>query len=1010
MAKTIPHYRIEPPRYFIFVIVAYKPMRNLIVCIASLLFLLVSGKVSAQNNGIDFLNYVDSPWVDSVFNTLTPEEKIAQLIVVAAYSNRGDEHRQEIFRMIRDKKVGGLIFFQGGPGRQAALINQYQAASDVPLLIAMDAEWGLGMRLDSTVSYPYQMTLGAIRDNDLLYQMGLHIGQQLRRAGVHVNFAPVVDVNNNPDNPVINYRSFGENRTKVAEKGIAYMKGLQDANVLATAKHFPGHGDTDTDSHYALPQIGHSRKRLDTLELYPFKELIKAGVGGVMVAHLNVPALDSSGLPTTLSKPVITGLLKEELGYEGLIVTDAMNMKGVTASKPAGVADKDAIVAGNDILEFTEDVPRAIAEIRQAIRQGAISQGDVDLKCRKMLALKQWVGLHKYEPVQTAGIQHDLNSPPYKLLRRKLVEASLTVLKNESGLLPLQDLETLKIASIAFGTSAETEFQKHLSLYHKIRHFSLPSDASVLLIDSIKRELASYNLVIGGVHDKSVRPLNRHNFSADVVRFINELGNSKRSVIALFKNPYVLTSLAGAANADGLIMAYQDDPETEALTAQLIFGGISAGGRLPVTVGDLFEEGDGIDVKGGIRFEYTLPEDAGMDSETLIGGIDSLVAQALDAKAIPGCQVLVARDKKVVLYKAYGLHTYSDTVTVKPTDLYDLASVTKISTSMAALMKLYDEGKFKLDATLADYLPKFKRSNKADIPMYDILTHQGRFIPFIPFYMKTTRKNGSYKWATIRKDSSERFPISLGEGLYLHRKYPDKMVKGIRKSPLRAEKKYVYSDFFFMLAPRVVESMIDKPFAEYLNEHFYEPLGATTVTFNPLKEYPANRIVPTENDYIFRHTTVHGTVHDENAAMMQGVSGHAGLFGNANDLAKLMQMYLDMGAYGGDRYIKEETLREFSRTQFPENDNRRALGFDKPNLEYQGVNNNTAKGAGPNSFGHTGFTGTFTWMDPDTGLLYIFLSNRVNPTRANSRLYRLNTRTQIQQVMYDALEAGNIEQ
>lgn len=985
------------------------PMRHLMVYFASLVFLLISGGVDAQNSNIAFLNNLHSPWVDSVFNTLSPEEKIGQLIVVAAYSNRGDEHRQEILKMIRERKIGGLIFFQGGPGRQASLINQYQNASEVPLLIAMDAEWGLGMRLDSTISYPYQMALGAIQNNDLIYQMGIDIGRQMRRAGVHVNFAPVVDVNNNPNNPVINYRSFGEDKHKVAEKGIAYVKGLQEANVLATAKHFPGHGDTDTDSHYALPFIGHSRERLDTLELYPFKELIKAGVGGIMVAHLNIPALDSSGLPTTLSRPVITDLLKETLGYKGLIVTDAMNMRGVTASKPAGVADKDAIVAGNDILEFTEDVARAISEIRQAVRQGTISQNEIDLKCRKMLALKQWAGLHEYEPVKVSGIDDDLNAPEYKLAKRNLVESALTVLKNERQLLPLRALDTLKIASISFGRSGLTPFQQNLALYDSIRNFSLPADAGTVLIDSVRRELARYNLVIGGIHDSGIRPLNRLDFSPDVLAFLDELSNTKPFVLAVFKNPYVLTKIPGGLRADALIVAYQDDAETEALTAQLIFGGISASGRLPVSVGDLFAAGDGIDVHGGIRFEYTLPEDAGLDSETLYGGVDSLVAQALDVKAIPGCQVLVARDKKVVLYKAYGLHTYSDTVTVKRTDLYDLASVTKISTSMAALMKLYDEGKFRLDATLGDYLPKFKRSNKADIPMSDILTHQARFIPFIPFYQNTVRKNGSYKWSTIKRDSSERFPITLGNGLYLHRKYPDKMVKGIRKSPLRPEKKYVYSDFFFMLAPRVVESMIDEPFAQYLDENFYERLGATTVTFNPLKQYPDNRIVPTEDDYIFRHRPVHGTVHDENAAMMRGISGHAGLFANANDLAKLMQMYLDMGEYGGDRYIKEETLREFSRTQFPDNDNRRALGFDKPNLEYRGVNNNTAKGAGPNSFGHTGFTGTFAWMDPDTGLLYIFLSNRVTPTRANTRLYQLNTRTQIQQVMYDALEAERLQ-
>ena len=970
----------------------------------ALVFLSGIGQAIAQKSEPEFLKFTDSQWVDSVMASLTPDERIAQLILMAAYSNRGAEHRRDVLKMIREKKIGGLIFFQGGPGRQVSLINEYQTASRVPLLIAMDAEWGLGMRLDSTISFPYQMTLGAVQDKQMIYEMGAEIGRQLKRVGAHVNFAPVVDVNNNPANPVINYRSFGEDKRGVASRGIAYMKGLQDQNVLATAKHFPGHGDTDTDSHYALPNIGHSRERLDSLELFPFRQLIEAGVGGVMVAHLNIPVLDQSGLPSTLSKPIITDLLRNELGFSGVIVTDAMNMRGVTASRPPGVADKDAVLAGNDILEFTEDISRAITEIRQAIRQGHITRDMIDQRCRKMLALKQWVGIQDRRAIPVTDIADDVNTPEAGLLRRKLLSAALTVLKNESNIMPVQGLDTMTMASVSFGRDTITAFQQTLSLYSEVRHFQLSLQADQLQIDSVRNLLKNYDLVFGAIHDNSVRPLNRLELSPDLMNFIAELNSRKNFILTLFKNPYVAEGIRDITSVDGLIVAYQDDAETESLAAQLIFGGVGASGRLPVSIGDIFSEGDGLDLQGGIRFAYTLPEDAGMDSGILIKGIDSLVAQALDAKAIPGCQILIARNKKIVFHKAYGLHTYSDTVSVKLTDLYDLASVTKISTSMAALMKNYDEGKFRLNATLGDYLPKFRRSNKRDIPMYDILTHQGRFIPFIPFYQKTFRKNGGYKWATLKKDSSERFPIRLTDQLYLHRKYPVKMVKGIRKSPLRDEKKYVYSDFFFMLAPRVVESMIEGSFEDYLQRNFYRPLGATTVTFNPVRRFPENRIVPTENDYLFRRQPVHGTVHDENAAMMNGVSGHAGLFASANDLAKIMQMYLDMGTYGGREYIRKETLQEFSRTRFPENDNRRALGFDKPNLKYLGVNNNTAKGAGPNSFGHTGFTGTFAWMDPDTGLLYIFLSNRVTPTRENTRLYQLNTRTQIQQVMYDALD------
>jgi len=752
---------------------SFTHMKKLFICIFVLSHCCFIFSSHAQKTDPPFLNALNTHWVDSVFNTLTPDERIAQLILVAAWSNRGDQHREEILRIIREQKVGGLVFFQGGPARQVRLINQYQSASKVPLLVAMDAEWGVGMRLDSTIRYPFQMTLGALQDNDLIYEMGREIAQQLKRTGVNMNFAPVVDVNNNPDNPVINFRSFGESKFKVAQKGIAFMKGMQDENVLTTAKHFPGHGDTDTDSHLALPRINHPRERLDSLELYPFRQMIDAGVGGVMVAHLNIQALDPSGVPSTLSRPIITDLLKNELGFRGLIVTDAMNMKGVTASNPPGVVDKDAILAGNDMLEFTEDVPRAVSEIRNAIRQGLISQSEIDARCRKMLAVKYWTGLHKFTPIGVSGLAAALNNPSAMLTNRKLTEAALTVLRNERNVIPVRGLETLRVASVSFGVNTLTSFQKTLGLYTGVKHFTVPPQAGVTELEGLRSELRSFNLVIGAIHDNGIRPANTLDFSPEVVNFISELAQRENVIMAVFKNPYVLDKINNISGADGLIVAYEDNVNAEELAAQLIFGGVGASGRMPVSVGTEFPEGDGMDVQGGIRMGYTIPEEVGMDSKTLFAGIDSLVAQALDVKAIPGCQVLVARNKKVVFYKAYGLHTYSDTVKVKLNDLYDLASVTKISTSMAAVMKLFDEGKFKLDATLGDYLPKFKRSNKAEIPMYDILTHQGRLIPFIPFYQRTHRKNGSYKWATIRKDSSVRFPIKVGNNMYLHRKYPD---------------------------------------------------------------------------------------------------------------------------------------------------------------------------------------------------------------------------------------------
>ncbi|MBK5193781.1 MAG: serine hydrolase, partial [Flavobacteriaceae bacterium] len=799
-------------------------------------------------------------------------------------------------------------------------------------------------------------------------------------------------------------RSFGENKYNVAEKGIEYMRGLQDGGVLPTAKHFPGHGDTATDSHFALPQINHSLARLDSLELYPFREIIKAGIGGVMVAHLDIPALDSTGVPSTLSKPIITGLLKNELNFEGLIVTDAMNMKGVTKDNSPGIVDKDAILAGNDLLEFTVDVPLAIAEIRKAINQGLISQAEIDKRCRKLLALKQWAGLNEYQPTSSIDLLEELNTSDAELFSRKLTEASLTVLKNNNDLLPLKDLGNLQIASVSFGNEKITSFGESLELYANVAQFHLSNDATAEQVLEIKKELKNYNQVIAAVHDESKFPRNNLELSTEAQEFLSELSGKKNTVIAFFKNPYVINQLEGIENAPALILTYQDSKNAQDLAAQLIFGGIGASGKLPVSIGEKFKEGDGLDIEGGIRFKYTLPEEVGMHSEILYKRIDSLMQEAINAKAIPGGQILVARNQKVIFHKAYGEHIYSDTTRVKLTDIYDLASVTKVSSALPALMKLYDEGKFNLEAGIETYLPYFKNSNKAGVTFREILAHQAGFKPWIAYWKSTLRKNGSYKWNTIKKDSSARFPIKITSTMWLHKRYKSKIFKAIKKSPLEHERKYLYSGLAFYLLPTIVEEITDEDFIAYTDKNFYNPLGATTLTYKPMEKFPLSRIVPTENDYLFRKMPIHGTVHDEGAIMMNGISANAGLFANANDLAKLMQMYLNKGNYGGRQYISAKTIEEFTKYQFPENDNRRALGFDKPSLGERKAGGNTARDASDLSFGHTGFTGIMVWMDPAEDLLYIYMSNRVQPTRDNTRLYQLNTRTKIQQVLYDAIK------
>ncbi len=949
-----------------------------------------------------FLN-AHQQWVDSVFTTMTPDERIAQLIMVAAYSNRDKAHFDTISKYVQQYKIGGLVFFQGGPVRQASLYNRYQSLAKVPLWIAIDGEWGLGMRLDSTIRFPYQMTLGAVQNDTLLYRMGLEVGRQCRRIGIHINFAPVVDVNNNANNPVINFRSFGENKDNVARKSIAYMRGMQDAGIMTTAKHFPGHGDTDADSHYALPLIRHGRQRLDTLELYPFRKIIEAGVGGVMVAHLSIPSLDSTkNLPSTLSKPIVTGLLKNELGFQGLAFTDAMNMQGVTKYFPPGVADMRAILAGNDVLEYTADIPRAISEIKKAIKNGLITQAEIDARCRKVLAAKAWVGLNNYKPVELTNLVQDLNTYEAQLLNRQLSEAALTVLENKHNLIPLRQLDTLRIATVSVGVNGRSDFSRMVSNYAKADNFTLPVNSTAADVNRVKAQLSKYNLVVVSIHVPSIRPPRNYGITEGMTSAVRELVEGGKTVAVLLGNPYTLNKFPGLKEARTLVLAYQDNKDTQEMAAQLLFGAVKANGKLPVTV-NAFREGMGQPLSSVNRLKYTMPEEVGIRSEILYAKIDSLAENAVRQKATPGCVVLVAKDGRVILEKAYGYHTYENRQPVETTDIYDLASVTKISTSLAALMKLTDEGKFNVDNTLAGYLPEYRRSNKAGIPFRDILTHQGRLKDWIPFWKGTYKKNGKWKWHTFKADSSARFPVRVADGMYLHRRYCHRIYRQIHHSPLNAEKKYVYSDLSFYLYPVIVEKLIGKPFQTYLKETFYGPLGASTLTFSPTRFFPNDRIVPTEFDSLFRKTQIHGTVHDEGAAMLNGLSGHAGLFGTAGDLAKLAQMYLNGGNYGGERFISEATLREFARCQFCESGNRRGIGFDKPMIQPT-AGGSSARDASPASFGHSGFTGTFVWMDPQTNLLYIFLSNRVYPTRNNPRLSSMNVRTNIHQAIYDAMQ------
>ncbi|HAM09331.1 MAG: hypothetical protein A2X05_15345 [Bacteroidetes bacterium GWE2_41_25] len=980
--------------------------RNYPVLIAVLLTLFVSSsELRSQSTDPPFLKYLNHPWVDSVLSRLTIDQQIAQTIWIAAWSNRDISHEVEVSDIIRKYGVGGIIFFQGTAAKQAELTNYYQSISKVPLLISMDAEWGVGMRLNDVEKYPYQMTLGAIRNDSLIYQFGSAVASQFKRLGMQINLAPVADININPRNPVINYRSFGEQREKVAAKAISYMNGMQDNGILASAKHFPGHGDTDVDSHEDLPKISHTRSRLDSIEIYPFKRLINEGTGSIMTAHLNLPSLDtSSGLPSTLSSVIIKDLLVKQLGFKGLIITDAMNMKGVTKYFKPGEADAKALQAGNDVIEFVPDVEAAINETKNYIRLNKITPDEISLKCRKILAIKYWSGLSEYGTVKAENIDEELSPASSRALIRNLYASALTVLTNNQNIIPLKNLENLKIATLAINRTSVSTFQVQAGKYTRSDHFIInPSDSTAT--SGLLKKLAGYDIVLAGVFGLDQRPNRDFGITPELISFLNKLIESKKSVITWFGNPYGIGKIDALEKADGLILAYQENRDAEELSAQLIFGGIGAKGALPVTINEKWKSDFGLITPGNLRLQYGLPENAGISSEILEHRIDSIANAGLDAKAFPGCVVMVARKGIVVFHKAYGYQDYDGRTLVKEDDLFDLASVSKISTSLPAFMLLDSEEKFSPDQTLGNYLPYFKRSDKGDLLMRDIFTHQSGLTPFIPFYRYTTREDGSYKRATCSNTYSKKYPVTVANSVFLHKNYKKKMWRKIKRSKL-GEKKYTYSDLTFIITPGIIENITGQKWNEYVTSNIYKKIGASDLTFNPYNKYPINRIIPTEYDSLFRKQQLRGTVHDEMAGMLGGISGHAGLFATSNDLMKLMELYRRMGNYGGEQLISKSVLEEYTRVQFPDNNNRRGLGFDKPMLNNSQLSPDRSypsPGASPASFGHSGYTGTFVWVDPEKEVSYVFFSNRVYPTRNNNLISDLSIRGSILQAIYDSI-------
>ena len=946
-------------------------------------------------------NSSSQEWVDSVFNSLTLDEKIAQLLVVRA-NEPGKDYFSYIEKYIAEYNIGGVCFFRNHPHHQAVITNRWQDMSKTPLLVSIDAEWGLGMRLDSTTIFPFQMTLGAIRDNELIYQMGAMIADQCKRIGVQMNFAPVVDINSNPANPVIGMRSFGQEKENVMRKGMAYMKGLQDHGVIATAKHFPGHGDTDTDSHKTLPIISHSTERLDSVELYPFRQLIDEGLGGIMIAHLYIPAYESeNGVASTLSENIVSGVLRKKLEFDGLIVTDALDMKGVTKYYKPGEIEVKALQAGNDILLLPADVPKAVKQIKKALDKGELDITVINERCRKVLAYKYKAGLARLNEIETTELYKDINSPHAAALNRLLYEASATIVRNEDQLLPLTNLDTLEIAYVSTGgTLDDDHFAARLGIYGRITNFELDRNASNKDVNKMLDELAPYNLVVVGVRNTSIYPYKNYGIPENTWTFIRDVGKSKKVVLDLFASPYALSALGTDDLPDAIVISYQDNRISEEVGAELIFGGVSASGRLPVGIAGLYDAGTGLETEA-IRFRFVEPAMIGI-SEEFIERADSIALSGIELKAYPGCQVIAARDGDIFYYKAFGSHTYDNKQAVEHTDLYDLASLTKIAATSLSVMGFYGDEMIDVDQKLSFYLPYLKGTNKEHIVIRELMAHQSRFRAWIPYYRYTV-EGRKINPDIYHHELSEDYHVRVAEGMYIREDYFREILDSIRFSSLRENSHYKYSDLGFYLLKEAMEAVSNTPFEKYTENQYYKPLGLATMGYLPLRRFDKEVIAPTENDKVFRMQLLRGDVHDQGAAMLGGVSGHAGLFSNAFDMAVIMQMFLDGGVYGGKRYLDEEIIHEFTQTQFPLNENRRGIGFDKPMLVYD-EDGPTCKSVSSSSFGHSGFTGTYAWADPENGLVYIFLSNRVHPDAGNPKIMEYDIRTKLHQVFYDALE------
>jgi beta-glucosidase-like glycosyl hydrolase/CubicO group peptidase (beta-lactamase class C family) len=937
-------------------------------------------------------------WAVDKLHQMTLDEKIAQLMMLCVPANYPKADMEKLAWVVERYHPGGVCVFQGSPVRQVQWVNRLQSISPVPLLVAIDGEWGPSMRLDSCPVFPRQMTLGALPStaDTLIFDMGAEIGRECRLLGIHLNFAPCVDVNNNERNPVIHSRSFGQLPREVARKATLYMQGMQSRNVAACAKHFPGHGDTETDSHLSLPSIHKSRADLNQTELPPFKTLIAEGVEMVMVSHLNVPALDTNANAiATLSYPIITQLLREDMMYDGLVITDAMGMKGLRTDYPAGgEAEIRALLAGCDILLCPEDLTAVIPAIRQAVETGILPQELIDERCLRVLRFKASKGLTRFSPLPVAHLYDSLNTPHAKTLIREISQKAITLLKNEPGILPL--LPDSNTAIAVFGGNMDSADYLPITKTYGLPIITLPRvipEKDTLFL----QQLSKYKQIIAIVQGNQ-NPKNNFGIHAGIPVLIDKLAKKRQVILCCFALPYALSCFQSLEQIPVCVMGYQSTPDALRGCLDALFGKMPFEGHLPVSVQKI-PFGTGIQIHANKK---TLVQNLKISSISPLyeKKIDSLVKDCIGQRIFPGCQIIAMQKGNIVFYATYGSATYEDENAVNEQSLYDLASLTKVTAVLPALMKLYEAGEFQLHSHIGDFLPYLTETDKADLTIAELLTHTSGLPAYIPFYKELVSNK---KWLTnyLSYVQTEQYTIPVAKDLYLDKHFPDTIRKRIAHCRL-GDKAYKYSDLGFILLKDMVERLTGQSLENYTEQHFYRPLGMTLTGFNPWrKNDELFNVMPTEHDTYFRMQTLRGYVHDQTAALFGGVCGHAGLFSTAHELSVFFEMLRQGGTYKGHRFFAESTVKKFTATYPLHHCKRRSLGFDTPNFEQK--SSILPQCASRHTYGHQGFTGTVVWYDPDQDLLYIFLSNRVYPDAEPNRLSRARTRLLIHEWIYQAL-------